>query len=76
MSSHESLNSKNFNKLVADIKKVGREVIAPNAHDVDEKARFPTENFEALKDLKLLSAYLPENMGGMGLNIVQIAKIC
>ncbi len=76
MSSHESLNSKNFNKLVADIKKVGREVIAPNAHDIDEKARFPKESFEALKDLKLLSAYLPENMGGMGLNIVQIAKIC
>lgn len=76
MSGHESLNSRKFKKLILEIKQVGEDVIAPNAHDVDEKARFPKESFDALKNLRLLSAYLPENMGGMGLNIVQITKIC
>lgn len=76
MSHHESLSSKSFKRLLDEIKHVGKEIIAPNAHDVDEKSRFPRESIDALKDLKLLSAYVPKVTGGMGLNIVQIAKIC
>ena len=71
-----SLNSNLFNALVENVKRVGEEVIAPHAYDVDEKARFPRESIEALKGLKLLSAYVPESAGGMGLNIIQVAKIC
>ncbi len=76
MSTHESINSDDFNALKIKIHKVGREIIAPHAHDVDINARFPSESINALKELKLLSAYVPKAQGGMGLNIIQIAKIC
>ncbi len=76
MQDHESLNSSAFVALISEIRRVGEEVIAPNAADVDEKSRFPAESIDALKGLKLLSAYVPEKQGGMGLNVVQIAKIC
>ncbi|HED35457.1 MAG TPA: acyl-CoA dehydrogenase [Gammaproteobacteria bacterium] len=76
MQNHESLNSTVFVALISEIRRVGEEVIAPIAADVDEKSRFPAESIDALKGLKLLSAYVPEKQGGMGLNVVQIAKIC
>jgi len=76
MSGQSDLNSNEFASLLEKIKEVGRDIIAKNAADVDEKARFPSESIQALKDLKLLSAYVPEELGGMGLNIIQVARIC
>ena len=37
---------------------------------------FPREAFDALRQARLLSAYVPEEYGGMGLNIVQVGRIC
>jgi acyl-CoA dehydrogenase len=62
--------------LVKEIQRVGREIIEPASHDVDASARFPREAFDALRELQLLSAYVPEELGGLGLNIVEIGKIC
>lgn len=76
MSTHESLSSDEFKALKIKVHKIGEEIIAPNAHDVDAKARFPSESINSLKELKLLSAYVPKSFGGMGLNIIQIAKLC
>ncbi len=76
MSGQESIISNNFKVLTLEIRKIGKEIIAKHAHDVDTKARFPSESINALKKLKLLSAYVPESQGGMGLNVIQIAKIC
>ena len=55
---------------------IGRDVIAPNADIVDRDARFPHEAFNALKAEKLLSSYIPVELGGMGLSISDQAKIC
>jgi len=76
MQNHASLSSKAFKVLLVEINRAGADVIAPNAGDVDQKSRFPSESIDALKKLKLLSAYVPEENGGMGLDIVQIKKIC
>ncbi len=76
MQDHESLSSTSFIALISEVRRVGREIIEPNASDVDEKSRFPSESIDALRKLKLLSAYVPEKQGGMGLGIVQVAKIC
>jgi acyl-CoA dehydrogenase len=65
-----------FATLLGEIQKVGREIIEPASHDVDAAARFPQEGIDALRDLQLLSAYVPEELGGMGLDIVQVGKIC
>jgi len=70
------LEQAEFNKLVEQVHEAGRGVIQPLAVEVDRDARFPTEGMEALKKLKLLSAYVPAELGGMGMNVVQIAKIC
>jgi len=65
-----------FGALLARVHEIGKEVVAPAAADVDEKARFPDEAFEALKADKLLSAYVTEEFGGMGLSMSQISRIC
>lgn len=65
-----------FSALLNDLHRIGREIIEPASHEVDAKARFPHEAIAALKERQLLSAYVPEAMGGMGLNIVEIGRIC
>lgn len=65
-----------FERLLTKVHEIGRDVVATAAADVDQKARFPTESINALKDIKLLSAYVPKDLGGMGLSVTEIAKIC
>jgi acyl-CoA dehydrogenase len=65
-----------FDELLKSIHKIGEEVIRPNAADVDAKARFPQEGINAIKELKLMGAYIPEELGGLGMSISQVARIC
>ena len=65
-----------FDRLLQEAHAIGKEVLRPTAADVDRDARFPKESIAAMRQSKLLSAYVPEEYGGMGLNIVQVAKIC
>jgi acyl-CoA dehydrogenase len=65
-----------FTGLLERVHAIGREVVAPNAADVDRAARFPREAFEALAAEQLLSAYVPLEHGGMGLDVAQVARIC
>jgi acyl-CoA dehydrogenase len=65
-----------FNALLNEIHRLGREVIEPASHDVDASARFPHEAFAAFRELRLLSAYVPAKYGGMELGIVELSRIC
>lgn len=65
-----------FDALLQRVHAIGREVLRLHAAEVDREARFPRESIDALRAAKLLGAYVPEQYGGMGLNIVQIGKIC
>jgi acyl-CoA dehydrogenase len=69
-------NPDEFAALLERVNVIGSEVIAPAAVEVDRDARFPREAFEALKAEKLLSAYIPREYGGMGLDITQVSKVC
>lgn len=62
--------------LLEQVHALGREVIAPAAPEVDRDARFPREAFEALKAARLLSCYVPEELGGMGLSIQDLSRVC
>src|SRR5260221_1108439 len=62
--------------LIGRVQDIGRTVIAPAAAGVDRDARFPREAIGALKELELLSAYVPKELGGLGLGVVEIARIC
>jgi acyl-CoA dehydrogenase len=65
-----------FAELLDQVHWIGEMVLAPLAGDVDRDARFPHEALAALREAKLLSAYVPAEFGGLGLDIVQTAKIC
>ena len=65
-----------FDALLSRVHALGKDVVAPAAGDVDARARFPTEAFEALEAEKLLSAYVTPEYGGMGLTMTQICRIC
>jgi acyl-CoA dehydrogenase len=65
-----------FDDLLRHVHALGKNVLRPHAADVDREARFPREAIDALRDARLLSAYVPREYGGMGLNIVEIARIC
>ncbi len=62
--------------VYADAHALGRTVLSVHAASVDAEARFPSESFAALKAARLLSAYVPEELGGMGLSAREIAKVC
>jgi acyl-CoA dehydrogenase len=72
----EVTKGSDFSALLAEVHRLGREVMEPASHDVDAAARFPSESFDTLRDLQLLSAYVPVELGGWGLNIVELSRIC
>ena len=65
-----------FSDLVRQVHQIGKQSLAAHAESVDREARFPAEAFAALREAKLLSAYVPTEYGGMGLTIGQIAEVC
>ncbi|PWK53697.1 acyl-CoA dehydrogenase family protein [Pleionea mediterranea] len=72
----QTVSENEFSQLIKEVHSIGGEIVAPNAEDVDVKARFPKEGIEALKSLKLMSAYVPAELGGMGLSLKQVSKVC
>ncbi len=56
--------------------RLGREVVAPAAGDVDQKARFPHEAFAAFREHRLLSLYVPKALGGGGCTFADLSAIC
>jgi acyl-CoA dehydrogenase len=61
--------------LIKELAAAADERIAPNASDVDRNARFPQEGLDVLREHKLLSASLPEELGGMGLPPTVLTRI-
>ncbi len=51
-------------------------VAQAHADAVDREARFPAETFTALKSARLLGVMIPEQYGGEGLSIAQVADLC
>ncbi len=53
--------------------KIGVDVAGPAAEEVDRESRFPREAVEAYKQNKLLSALIPEQLGGGGASLAEVA---
>jgi acyl-CoA dehydrogenase len=62
--------------LLADVRRIADEVVALHTEDVDLAARFPSEAFDALKEQRLLSALVPEELGGAGASLETMAEAC
>lgn len=62
--------------LVAEARRIARDVAAPAAAAVDREARLPTEAIEALRGSGLLGAMVPRALGGQGAGIRAVAGAC
>src|SRR5690349_6175370 len=71
-----ALASPDVERLLHTVHAVGKDVLAVHAADVDRQARFPREALEAMRQARLLSAYVPPEYGGLGLDVVQVAQVC
>ncbi|HVR60879.1 MAG TPA: acyl-CoA dehydrogenase family protein [Polyangia bacterium] len=56
--------------------RIGAEVAARHADDVDRNARFPGEAIEEVRREKLLGAFVPRELGGLGLGITELGAMC
>jgi acyl-CoA dehydrogenase len=62
--------------LLAEIRRIAREVAAVHADAVDRDARFPHEAVAALREAGALSAYVPTELGGHGVSLPTLAQAC
>ncbi len=58
------------------IDRIGNQVLAVHASDVDKNARFPSEAIDAMREHGLLSAYIPAPFGGMGVDFSTLTATC
>jgi len=68
--------SAQFQRQLVELESTARDVAAPNAADVDARSRFPQETLEALRKARLLAAPIPQDCGGLGYGIVELAELC
>ncbi|MGD0196633.1 MAG: acyl-CoA dehydrogenase family protein [Solirubrobacteraceae bacterium] len=61
---------------LSEIERIARDTAAPNAATVDREPRFPSETLAALKRAGALSAAVPTDLGGSGLEPDAIARSC
>ncbi|MEO8904978.1 MAG: acyl-CoA dehydrogenase family protein [Polyangiaceae bacterium] len=61
---------------VAAAARIGVEVAGPNARAVDRDSRFPKEAVDALKEARLLSAFVPTELGGFGSGMIELSQMC
>jgi acyl-CoA dehydrogenase len=65
-----------FASLWTAVRRIAAEIAAPNAADVDAKARFPAETIAALRDAGALSAPVPREFGGAACTMSELAQLC
>ena len=59
----------------AAAQRIADEVAAPASDLVDRESRFPKESIDALREARLLSAYVPVELGGAGASLSDIAAV-
>ncbi len=62
--------------LLVHAQKIAAEVSRLYAVDVDQESRFPHESVCALRDARLMGAYIPIELGGEGATPSDIAAVC
>ena len=61
---------------VETVRRIARDVAGPAADAVDREGRFPIEVLDALKAAQLLSAHVPQTLGGYGAGVVELGAMC
>ncbi len=56
--------------------RIAIDVAGPAAGRVDAEARFPDKAIDALKQARLLSAFVPQELGGFGCGMLELSSMC
>src|SRR5271165_3065662 len=67
--------SASFPDLLQRVRHIGKEILSPAASAVDHEARFPIEAINAFRQERLLAAYIPTELGGLGCSISELSQI-
>ncbi|HYB29082.1 MAG TPA: acyl-CoA dehydrogenase family protein [Solirubrobacteraceae bacterium] len=62
--------------VLAAVREVARDRIAPAAAEVDRDARFPEDGLQALSDAGALGLLIPPEHGGAGAGLSTLAEAC
>ena len=62
--------------LVEAARRIGEAIAGPAADAVDREARFPREAIDALREERMLGAFVPRELGGLGATIGEMAAAC
>ncbi|MEO5653976.1 MAG: acyl-CoA dehydrogenase family protein, partial [Marmoricola sp.] len=54
--------------------RIGREVLAIHADEVDSASRFPIESIQAMREAGMLGALVPLELGGSGLSMDTVSR--
>lgn len=65
--------ARQLQSILSSARRIGSDVAAPAAEDVDTKSRFPQEAIDAMRDAGLLRALIPTKMGGLGCTLTEVA---
>ena len=58
------------------VRSIASEVAGPAADSVDREGRYPHEAISALKKAHFMSAFVPQGLGGLGCEMVELAGMC
>ena len=56
--------------------KIGEEIAGPAAVALVGEARFPSEAIDALREERMLGAFVPRELGGLGATIGDLSSVC
>lgn len=65
-----------FGDMLSAVQAIAVGTAAMHADEIDAKGRFPSETFDALRKRKVLSAPLPEHLGGANCSMRELAVLC
>jgi acyl-CoA dehydrogenase len=69
-------SNQDFEVQLGAVRRIAAEVAALYAADVDSNARFPIETVNALRVAGILSAAVPNELGGAGCSVSQLTQLC
>jgi alkylation response protein AidB-like acyl-CoA dehydrogenase len=74
--SGERLYPHDLESILERVQEIAKEVVAPNAEDVDAKGRWAEEGVRALQHAGLGGLTVPEEYGGLGQGSFGVTKVC
>jgi alkylation response protein AidB-like acyl-CoA dehydrogenase len=66
----------NADGVLAEVRDLARELIAPSAAEIDRESRFPDDQLSALGRVGALGLLVPRDQGGVGAGLVALAEAC